>query len=237
MAGYSNIGVLQTTVAELVSVKEHQRAASVPHRSANMLTVDSASLFCDAIRVVSWVRPNPPRYTSMDLTQHSSIIGPALGGALAQPCVSYPDLFPRGTIFDRYPFLLPNLVCFVVLVCGVAIGILFLEETHEDLKHRHDYGLELGKALVRRITGTERENWVEVPLDKAGDVYFEEDESLIEDDDPPPGYRTSEGSPHCPSSRTASPVTHKRSRKTRAAKKAFTKQVVMIIVGYGILAL
>ena len=171
------------------------------------------------------------------LTQHSSIIGPAIGGALAQPCESYPDLFPKGTIFDQFPFLLPNLVCTVVLVCGVTIGILFLEETHEELKHRHDYGLELGKMLVRRITRMNRDSRIEVPLDKAGDACFEENASLIEDDDPPPGYRTSEGSPHCPSSRTHSPVKHERSRKARAAKKAFTKQVVMNIVGYGILAL
>ena len=60
-----------------------------------------------------------------------SILGPALGGALAQPCDSYPTLFARGSIFDRFPFLLPNLVCAIILAFGVLIGILFLEETHE----------------------------------------------------------------------------------------------------------
>lgn len=92
-----NIGVLQTTVAEIVTVKEHQ----------------------------------PRAYSIMPFVWClGSIIGPAMGGALAQPCVNYPWLFSRNTLFDRFPFLLPNLVCIVVLICGIVVGFLFLEETH-----------------------------------------------------------------------------------------------------------
>jgi predicted MFS family arabinose efflux permease len=110
-----NIGVLQTTVAELVTVKEHQ----------------------------------PRAYTIMPLVWClGSIIGPMIGGALARPCISYPDLFPRGTIFDRFPYLLPNLFSACAVLMGVFIGILFLEETHADKKHRRDAGRELGKALT-----------------------------------------------------------------------------------------
>ena len=58
----------------------------------------------------------------------------------------------------------------------------------------------------------------------------EEAESLLEDD-LPPGYRTTDASP-----RTLSPVKAERQKGPRAAKKAFTKQVIMNIVGYGILA-
>lgn len=54
-----------------------------------------------------------------------SILGPALGGALAQPCQSYPTWFPQGSLFCRFPFLLPNVVCAVILAFGVVVGILF----------------------------------------------------------------------------------------------------------------
>ncbi|GAB0132523.1 hypothetical protein EsDP_00000956 [Epichloe bromicola] len=110
-----NIGVLQTTVAELVTVKEQQ----------------------------------PRAYTIMPMVWCiGSIIGPMIGGALARPCISYPDLFPRGTIWDRYPYLLPNLFSAVTVLFGVVVGFLFLEETHASKKQQRDAGRELGDRLV-----------------------------------------------------------------------------------------
>ncbi len=172
-----------------------------------------------------------------------SILGPALGGALAQPCESYPSMFKRDTIFDRYPFLLPNLICAVILACGVAIGILFLEETHEKKKYNRDVGLEAGKWILSKFRRAE----IDV-LDnmKAADANVDESRSLLEDEQPP-GYRTTDGSPRQPSSRALSPVPTEDScsmrfgkdlkkRQRRGVQKAFNKQVILNIVGYGILA-
>jgi len=161
----------------------------------------------------------------------SSILGPALGGALARPCVSYPSLFARNTIFDKFPFLLPNLVCAAILACGVTIGILFLEETHQDLKYRRDYGLEAGQWILRRF---QKSPEYESIADKLGVAGMEEFQFLIEDE--PPGYRTTEGSPRMPSSRALSPVKMESQRKPRGVQKAFTRQVILNIIGYGILA-
>ncbi|KAI5290797.1 hypothetical protein KEM52_000350, partial [Ascosphaera acerosa] len=100
-----NIGVLQTTVAELVTDKKDQ----------------------------------PRAYSIMPFVWClGSIIGPAMGGALAQPCDNYPSLFPRGSIFDSFPFLLPNLICVVILLVGITVGVLFLEETHPEKRYRRD---------------------------------------------------------------------------------------------------
>ena len=153
------------------------------------------------------------------------------------PCDNYPALFARNTLFDRFPFLLPNLVCAIVLACGVLIGILFLEETHEEMKNRRDIGLVAGKWILRLFT---RETDHKSPFDKAGDANLDEAQSLL-DDELPPGYRTTEGSPRLPSSRAASPgspcgIETERKRKPRGVTKVFTKQVVLNIVGYGILA-
>ena len=171
------------------------------------------------------------------LIKFRSILGPALGGALAQPCESYPSMFARDTIFDRFPFLLPNLVCTAILVCGVTIGILFLEETHEDRKHKRDLGLEAGRWISKHL---KRRSKATLQSEKAETVNAEESDNLLQDD-LPPGYRTTEGSPCLPSSpnQSAKVVACNQQQINHSAKgmpKAFSRQVILNIVGYGILA-
>lgn len=185
------------------------------------------------------------------LKYSSSIIGPALGGALAQPCKNYPGLFPHGSVLEKYPFLLPNLVCAAILSFGVVFGILFLEETHQKRKFQHDAGIEAGKWLLTRLrrpyssstTDRDQEKLAEgfgsLMGEKPPDYSIAEDEEL-------PGYRTTEGTPRQSSSRSLSPIASHvldpaRSDQPfrnmpRGAKKAFNKQVVLNIVGFGILA-
>jgi hypothetical protein len=47
--------------------------------------------------------------------------------------------------------LLPNLFCTAVVLFGLAVGILFLEETHEDRKYDRDCGREAGQWVLRKI--------------------------------------------------------------------------------------
>lgn len=181
-----NIGVLQTTVAEMITVKEHQ----------------------------------PRAYTIMPFVWClGSILGPTLGGALARPVLNYPTMFAQGTIWDRFPYLLPNLVCTVIVVCGVIIGILFLEETHAEKKHRRDPGLEAGKWIIRQFSPA---------TSRREKIALDEDVPLL--DESLPGYQTSENIPSTPEPQveqvwTKPPVT-----------KAFTRQVITNIIGYGFLA-
>src|SRR5690606_21465266 len=81
-----------------------------------------------------------------------SIIGPALGGALADPVNQYPGWFRKDGFLEEYPYALPNLVSAGVLVIGCLVGVLFLEETHAQLKYQRDYGLEAGQKLVDIFT-------------------------------------------------------------------------------------
>lgn len=197
-----NIGVLQTTVAEIVTVKEHQ----------------------------------PRAYSIMPFVWClGSIIGPAMGGALAQPCDNYPWLFQRGTIFDSFPFLLPNLVCVVVLSSGIIVGLLFLEETHPEKRNRRDPGLELGNWLVNKFKGF-RDNLAEeldVKADTTGDDYF------VYDDVPPPEYRSAESSPRLGPMKESDDLSTDddiEGQMKGQKPKAFTKQVIFNIIAYGILA-
>lgn len=200
-----NIGVLQTTVAELITVKEHQ----------------------------------PRAYTIMPLVWClGSIIGPMIGGALAKPVEAFPAIFPSGSLWDRYPYLLPNLVSAVCVFFGVIIGLLFLEETHAERKHQRDRGVELGNYLVSRM-----------PWSKRGSVHDKkslEEQPLLEAEEQLPGYRTNENSPHLTSStgpdlqerldlEDAVPVIAADAERKQASK-IFTRPVVLNIISYGILA-
>lgn len=60
------------------------------------------------------------------------IIGPALGGFFAQPADKYPKIFPKNSLFGRFPYLLPCL-CISVIALVVLATTFWLPET----LHRH----------------------------------------------------------------------------------------------------
>ncbi|KAK0735747.1 major facilitator superfamily domain-containing protein [Apiosordaria backusii] len=202
-----NIGVLQTTVAELVTVKAHQ----------------------------------PKAYTVMPLVWCiGSIVGPMIGGALAKPIEGFPGLFSPDSIWGRFPYLLPNVFSAICVFIGVIVGILFLEETHAERKHRPDRGVELGRSLMSRIWGTEK-------VEDKGKLSVkapEEQPLLSENDELLPGYRT--GSTR---SSSASDIVSEVSldleeggglelaeAEKAPAGRVFSKAVVVVIISYGILA-
>ncbi|KAL7781634.1 major facilitator superfamily domain-containing protein [Trichoderma afarasin] len=65
-----------------------------------------------------------------------TIIGPCIGGTFADPHESWPNAFPKGSLFERYPYLLPNLLCAALLFLSIVMGFLLLEETHPDMQPR-----------------------------------------------------------------------------------------------------
>jgi len=189
-----------------------------------------------------------------------SIVGPMIGGALARPCVSYPDLFPRGTIFDRFPYLLPNLFSACAVLVSVVIGILFLDETHADKKHRRDPGRELGRTLVRWVQ--RMFHWLPLPKYKQSEerkallarsstttssatVTAEEEQHDRREHEQLPHYSTmgsQSPSMTAVAVATADPqeplgIIEESPCDPDAPAKIFTRPVVLIIIQYGILAL
>ncbi|XP_068661405.1 probable peptide/nitrate transporter At3g43790 isoform X2 [Aristolochia californica] len=61
------------------------------------------------------------------------IIGPALGGFLAQPAEKYPKIFSQNSLFGKFPYLLPCF-CISLFAIGVTISCLWLPET----LHKHN---------------------------------------------------------------------------------------------------
>ncbi|KAL9092739.1 MAG: hypothetical protein Q9159_000637 [Coniocarpon cinnabarinum] len=205
-----NIGVLQTTVAEVVPIKEQQPRAF-------------------AIMPFVWC--------------FGSIIGSGLGGFFADPVKNFPTLFAQGTIFQRYPYLLPNLVSTLVVLVGLVVGILFLEETHEQKKHRRDIGLEMGQWLLRKLDACPNGS----QYSKLEDANLDETTTLIDDCETPPSYLSTKDYHDLKSAQAECCAVDELSvleldpeasetKEKPAAQRALTAQVMGNVVSYGILA-
>lgn len=170
-----------------------------------------------------------------------------IGGALARPCISYPEIFARGTIWDRYPYLLPNLFSAATVFVGVIIGLLFLEETHAMKKTQRDRGRELGDRITRMFSGAttckgrSAEKQTLLKNDRLADYQATEASRLIsrnsdDEDEVLPAYRSTESSPRLSpqADRESAPSVQ---YQQAVPEKIFTKRVIMNIVSYGILAL
>lgn len=159
-----------------------------------------------------------------------------IGGALAKPVDSMPSMFSHGGLFDKFPYLLPNLFSAICVFIGLLIGVFFLEETHAEKKLRRDPGREIGNYLVSRILNARK------PKGKAP----EEQPLLGESEESLPGYRSADEfdpeeaesgslSPERPDvddgGETGLPKIEKPSVKT------FNRTTVLIIITFGILAL
>lgn len=92
------------------------------------------------------------------LWQLGCVVGPVIGGTLADPIKNHPGWFnsddqpagPWKTLFTKRPFLLPNLVTSSLLFFSTVGAFLFLEETHPDFRARNfrDPGLIIGDNLL-----------------------------------------------------------------------------------------
>lgn len=160
-----NIGVLQTTVAEVVNSEQNQAR-------------------CYAMMPFVWCL--------------GAIIGSALGGALADPVQNYPSIFHTGTIFERYPYLLTNLVCASFVMFSLSVGVFFLKETHEDKQDRKDLGLQMGNRIVRNFKEMlPLRSWKRESVSGRKEGYTDEALSLLVEEGPP-RYRSAASSPALP---------------------------------------
>jgi hypothetical protein len=177
---------------------------------------------------------------TLSLILDSSIIGAGLGGVLSDPVKSYPDFFNPNGLFGRYPYLLPNLVCTAIVVLGLVVGLLFLEETHEDKRGRIDPGLKAGEWILSKL------NFRRSKGSASKVSCLEETLSFLADDENEKSkFNSGICSAHAPitdlppSPIVATDLTDLKSHTSKPVswRQGFTKQVKLIILSYGILAL
>ena len=155
---------------------------------------------------------------------------------MADPVKNYPGLFSPGSIFETYPFLLPNLVSAVFVLFGVIVGVLFLEETHEKKRCRRDIGLEIGQWLSAKAFGGHSDH---DDYSKFADANLDETIGLMQDNSAASTPRLSNSS--CDDRLEKLPVQSLDpeaipTEKPHPAISAITKNVLLDVVAYGILA-
>ncbi|KFY00098.1 hypothetical protein V490_01476 [Pseudogymnoascus sp. VKM F-3557] len=135
-----NMGVVPTFVGELVPKRQQGMASlqSVVLRSRTNAVVFNIAIgfsFAPVLRGIG------------------VIIGPVIGGYLAEPVNNYPSLFHKGTIWDKFPYLLPNLVVVIFLLSSCTLGLFCLEEVHPKFRDQVDIRWTLVSRMRNILTG------------------------------------------------------------------------------------
>ncbi|KKY20219.1 putative mfs multidrug [Phaeomoniella chlamydospora] len=86
------------------------------------------------------------------------IIGPMMGGFLAEPVTSIPALFGPDSTFGgkdgvhwlkTFPYSLPNLFSALIILIAFISVLLGLDETHPILKYKTDWGRKIGRSIFK----------------------------------------------------------------------------------------
>lgn len=85
-----------------------------------------------------------------------TIVGPMVGGLLADPAHNYPQWFGNSKFLLKYPYILPNLFPIPLLLLAFILALLFIEETTENhhtalLPLHRDPGLKLGDWILNKL--------------------------------------------------------------------------------------
>ncbi|KAL2263942.1 hypothetical protein VTK26DRAFT_4129 [Humicola hyalothermophila] len=87
-----------------------------------------------------------------------NLVGPVLGGLLADPAALYPSIFPQDSLWTSFPYLLPNLAVGTLQVLTFVLVFLLLQETHPQMQGRPATGF-LVLQFLRKLFS--RRNLVE----------------------------------------------------------------------------
>ncbi|MCL7035454.1 hypothetical protein MKW94_030729 [Papaver nudicaule] len=106
------------------------------------------------------------------------VIGPALGGLLAQPAEKYPSLFPQGSLFATFPYFLPCLCISILSVASLVASVLLPEtlHTHAGTKEgKEAYGSDekeiMQESSTKTVLDSKESLWKNWPLISSVIVY------------------------------------------------------------------
>ncbi|KAF2432820.1 MFS general substrate transporter [Tothia fuscella] len=144
-----------------------------------------------------------------------TIIGPSIGGYFSDPADNFPSLFSRTGLFASFPYLLPNLLCALMLFGSIIAAYFFLGETHPDMQPWSTQAdLDSTSAVTPLIPASGAMN--NAHADLSTESYGTFDSVTITE-------------------RTKPMVEPKGSRSSSPQRqKVFTKNVVMLVIALGI---
>ncbi|KAI9815961.1 MAG: hypothetical protein M1827_001953 [Pycnora praestabilis] len=166
------------------------------------------------------------------------IIGPILGGLLADPVRSYPGVFGDNSILGgkhgvawmrKWPYALPNLMSALFLFISASGVVLGLEETLDSLRDRPDIGLRIGRSLaslISRLLSSRSQAYTALPGDDILDTPLHIMHPLTSPHDV-------EDIPRQPATKVPSISKPKRKLPLR---RIWTRNVLFTLLAHGILA-
>jgi MFS family permease len=134
-----NVSVVSVCVGELVKRKQHQGSCQVVRIEprtflANTVKCSRQRLFGCSLLCGLWVSTKNSRSMKLKLMSiFRSLIGPVIGGHLADPVKTLPSIFREGTRWETFPYLLPNLIVILIIIISDFLGLFFLEESHPQM--------------------------------------------------------------------------------------------------------
>ena len=163
------------------------------------------------------------------------IIGPILGGFLADPVKSFPGVFGDNSLLGgkdgvgwlkNFPYALPNLVSAIFITGSALSVILGLDETHRAFRNKpDDFGRRLGKKIAAFFSKRERYKYTQ--LDPESSTH--ETSTSIE--------MTWPRTPTTRPSNTSAPLTKVDSTPEKLPfRKIFTRNVISTLLAHFLLA-
>ncbi|KAK4203399.1 putative permease [Triangularia verruculosa] len=155
-----------------------------------------------------------------------NLVGPVLGGLLAEPAKNYSSLFQPDSIWATYPFLLPNLAVATLQLFSLLFTFLFLEETHQKLQGTPDVGLKIARAITSRLFQGQRQYDYEMLESNQGPANAQAE-----------GEETSDDTQHADTSSMADhDPKNSELDETASPKRAFSYQTILQILSVSLLA-
>ncbi|KAF8860717.1 MFS general substrate transporter [Acephala macrosclerotiorum] len=149
------------------------------------------------------------------------IIGPILGGLMADPAGSYPSLFGDVTFFKKYPYAPPNILSAIFLF-SATLGIFFgLSETLESLRHKEDLGTKWGRKISEIFRGQKSHD-----SDHGAYAALSGDENL-----PEPDVEMTPVTPIAPTKKFAP-----RYKQKLPFRRIFTYNVICTLIAHSLMA-
>ena len=158
-----------------------------------------------------------------------TILGPCIGGYFADPVNSFPGMFSDNTIFAKFPYLLPNVICASLMALSILAGYFCLEETHPDMQPWSEPSNESMPGRFQRFRA-DSSAMATQPTDMAPAVNLTHESYGTFNTISEEAVEEEWNLKHDGTSRTPSI----RSRESGSSQKVFTKQVVMLTVALGI---
>lgn len=81
---------------------------------------------------------------------------------MAEPVKRYPSIFLPDTIWDQYPYLLPNLAVVIILLASCILGLLALQESHPRFRGGNDIAAGVNNLLNGRRWSDQGERYAPV---------------------------------------------------------------------------